>query len=113
MQILKTPGVAVGVVYDQQLVWSKGFGYANVTNKKPVTGNSIFRLASISKIFTTVALLSLRDQGALHLDDPITKYVPQIRFKNPFPTKKDITFRQLATHLSGLIQFNLVQDVLT
>lgn len=53
-------------------------------------------------MFTTVMMLMLRDQGVVHLDDSIRKYAPDCYFKNPFPSKKDITFKQLSTHLSGI-----------
>jgi CubicO group peptidase (beta-lactamase class C family) len=56
------PGVAVGVVHADQLVWAKGFGYADVAAKTPVTPSTLFRMASHTKMFTAVAILQLRDQ---------------------------------------------------
>src|SRR5258708_6399676 len=70
------PGVAVGVVSDQQLVWSKGFGYADLKAKRPMTPQTRFRMASNSKLFTAIAIMQLREEGKLRLDDPVIKYLP-------------------------------------
>jgi D-alanyl-D-alanine carboxypeptidase len=70
------PGVSVGVVYDQQLVWSKGFGYADVKNKVAMTPQVKFRIASHSKMFAAVAIMQLREEGKLRLDDPVQKHLP-------------------------------------
>ena len=59
------PGVTVGIVHDQELIYAKGFGYADVASKKPAVPNSIFRIASQSKLFTAISIMQLRDQGKL------------------------------------------------
>src|SRR5260370_11684459 len=71
------PGVAVGVVSNQQLVWSKGFGFADIDAKVPMTAATKFRMASHSKLFTSTAIMQLRDQGKVPLDDPASKYFPR------------------------------------
>ena len=96
------PGVAVGVVSDQQLVWSKGFGYADVKAKVPMTPSTKFRIASHSKLFNAVAIMQLREEGKLRLDDPVSRYLPWFK---PRPAGDDdgtITIEQLITHTSGL-----------
>src|ERR1700678_3693921 len=55
------PGIEVGVVSDQQLVWSKGFGFANIKAKLPMTATTRFRMASNSKLFTAIAIMQLRE----------------------------------------------------
>ncbi|MBK5290499.1 MAG: beta-lactamase family protein [Acidobacteriia bacterium] len=70
------PGVAVGVVYDQELVWAKGFGLADLAAKSPVTPATKFRMASHSKLFTATSIMQLRDAGILRLDDPVSRYLP-------------------------------------
>ena len=70
------PGVAVGVVSDQQLIWSKGFGYADLKAKRPMTQATRFRVASNSKLFTAIAIMQLREEGKLRLDDPVVQYLP-------------------------------------
>ncbi|MYE27536.1 MAG: beta-lactamase family protein [Chloroflexi bacterium] len=94
------PGVAAGIVYDGELLWGEGFGYADIETKKPVTLDTRFRIASISKTFTAVAILQLRDAGALCLDDPVSQYLDW--FDLQFQGAPEITIRNLLTHTSGL-----------
>ena len=96
------PGVAVGVVHDQQLVWSKGFGYADVAAKKPMTADTRFRIASNSKLFAAIAILQLREAGKLRLDDPVVKYLPWFTPQPAGPDDGPITIEQLLSHSSGL-----------
>lgn len=96
------PGVAAGVVYDQQLVWSKGFGYANVEQKRPMTTQTRFRIASNSKLFAAIAIMQLREAGKLRLDDPVVKYLPWFKPKPAGPDDGPITIEQLLSHASGL-----------
>ncbi len=70
------PGVAVGVVHDQQLVWARGFGFADIEQKLPVTPATKFRIASHSKLFTATAILQLREAGKLRLDDTVVQHLP-------------------------------------
>src|SRR5580704_10119058 len=70
------PGVAVGVVSDQELVWAKGFGFADVESRTAMTPATKFRMASHSKLFTATAIMQLRDAGKLRLDDPVVNYLP-------------------------------------
>ena len=96
------PGVAVGVVQDQQLVWSKGFGFADIASKKPMTEQTRFRIASNSKLFAAIAILQLREAGKLRLDDPVVKYLPWFTPKPAGPDDGPITIEQLLSHSSGL-----------
>ncbi len=102
MEYYGLPGLSVGIVYDQDLIWSKGFGYATVEKKVPATPQTVYRIASITKLFTCTAIMQLRDQNKLKLDDPIAKYLPWFKIKNRFPDAPAITIRQLMTHTSGL-----------
>lgn len=96
------PGISMAIVYDQELVWSKGFGFADVNKKRPATEDTLYRIASITKLFTNTAVLHLRDDGKLQLDDPITKHLPWFNIQNKFPDAPPITIRHLLTHTSGL-----------
>lgn len=96
------PGLSVGIVYDQELVWSRGYGFADEEKKLPATPQTNYRIASISKLFTATAILQLRDQGKLELDDPVGKHLPWFKIRNKFPGAPAITIRQLLTHTSGL-----------
>ncbi len=96
------PGVAVGVVHDQQLVWSTGFGFANVAAKVPMTPQTKFRMASHSKLFTAIAIMQLREEGKLRLDDPVVRYLPWFSAKPAGEDDGPITVEQLLSHSSGL-----------
>jgi CubicO group peptidase (beta-lactamase class C family) len=96
------PGLAIGIVHDQDVIWSKGYGFADVEHQRPVTSATLFRIASISKSFTATAIMQLRDAGKLRLDEPVTTYLPWFRFKNTHPEGLPITVRHLLTHTSGL-----------
>lgn len=97
------PGVAVGIVHDQQLVWAKGYGLADVARKTPMTPATRFRMASHSKLFTATAVMQLREAGKLRLDDPITKYLPWFSIQPADPGDAGpITIEELLTHASGL-----------
>lgn len=96
------PGVAVGVVHDQQLVWSRGFGYADIATKKPMTEQTRFRIASNSKLFAAIAILQLREAGKLRLDDPVAMHLPWFTMKPAGLDDGPITIEQLLSHSSGL-----------
>jgi D-alanyl-D-alanine carboxypeptidase len=96
------PGVVVGVVSDQDLIWTKGYGYADLKAKLPMTAATKFRMASNSKLFTAVAIMQLREQGKLGLDDPVVKYLPWFKAKPAGDDDGPITIEQLLSHSSGL-----------
>jgi D-alanyl-D-alanine carboxypeptidase len=96
------PGMAVGVVSDQRLVWANGFGLANVAGKVPMTPQTKIRMASHSKLFTATAIMQLREQGKLHLEDPVSKHLPWFRVTSSRPDDPPITIEELLTHSSGL-----------
>jgi len=92
-----SPGVAVAVVRDGQIVFKKGYGMANLEYDVPVTPSTVFHIASVSKQFTTFAVILLANQGKLSLDDDIRKHIPEVP---DFGHK--ITLRHLAHHTSGM-----------
>ncbi len=94
------PGLALGLVHDGELLWGSGYGVADLETKKPVTLDTRFRIASITKTFTATGILQLRDAGKLCLDDPVAKYLDwfDLRYKDA----PGITIRNLLTHTSGL-----------
>ena len=73
------PGVAFGLVVDGKLVYKGNIGYTDIDKKIPVTSSSLFRIASMSKSFATMAILKLRDEGKLNLDDPAYFYIPELK----------------------------------
>ena len=96
------PGLSIAIVYDQEIVWAEGYGYSDLEEKVPATPSTVYRIGSITKLFTSTAVLQLRDQGKLRLDDPVSLYLPWFSVRNPFPDAPEITIRQLLTHTAGL-----------
>jgi D-alanyl-D-alanine carboxypeptidase len=96
------PGMSIAIVHDQDIVWSKGFGYADLDKKTPATPGTVYRIASISKLFTAMSIMQLRDQGKLGLDDPVVKHLPWFKLKSPPADSPPITIRHLLTHTAGL-----------
>jgi CubicO group peptidase (beta-lactamase class C family) len=100
--IRQLPGVVVGVVSDQDLIWAKGFGHADVDAGRPMELDTRFRMASHSKLFTATAIMQLREEGKLRLDDPVSEYLPWFSFRNAAPDDPPVTIEHLLTHSSGL-----------
>jgi CubicO group peptidase (beta-lactamase class C family)/D-alanyl-D-alanine dipeptidase len=98
----RLPALSIALVDDQAIVWSKGYGYSRPKTKTPATSDTVYRVGSVSKLFTDLAIMQLVEQGKLDLDAPVTKYLPDFKPKNPFD--KPITLRQLMTHRSGLVR---------
>src|SRR5438067_2872215 len=96
------PGLSIGIVYDQDLIWAKGYGFANLEKREAATPATLYRIASISKVFTGFAVMQLRDAGKLQLDDAVSKHLPWFRVKQPRPDSPPITIWHLLTHTSGL-----------
>ncbi len=102
----KVPGLAVAVAFNGKVVWSEGFGYADLETKRPATpATTRFRIASISKSLTAVGLMRLVDQNQLDLDAPVQKYV------RDYPEKPEgvVTPRLLAGHLAGIRHYRLLE----
>lgn len=97
------PGYVIGIVYDQELIYAKGFGYTDVASKRPMTTDTLFHIGSQSKTFTAIAVLQLQEQGKLRLDDPVAKYIPSFAVKDGDYARTPITIFQLLTHTSGLM----------
>jgi D-alanyl-D-alanine carboxypeptidase len=96
------PGLAIGIVHGQELIWSKGYGVEDLESQDPVTPATLFRLGSVSKLFTATAILQLRDRGKLQLDDPVVEHLPWFELEDAFEDAPPITIRQLLTHTAGL-----------
>lgn len=107
----KFPGLSVAIVYDQEILWTRGFGFANIEQRIPATAQTICRVASVTKLFTATMLMQLRDAEKLHLDEPIEKYLPEFKVKSCFADSSPITFRQVVAHLSGLPRDDSVDRV--
>ncbi len=94
------PGLAVGIVYDGELLWGEAYGQADVADGTSLTLDTRFRIASITKTFTAVAMLQLYEQGKLRFDDPVSNYLDW--FNLHYADAPPITLYHLLTHTSGL-----------
>lgn len=101
------PGAVLGVIVDGRLAWVTSTGVRDTGSNGPVDVDTIFRIASMTKSFTAMAILSLRDAGRLSLEDPVAKYVPEMT-GFPYPTADSpvLTIRHLLTHSEGLPEDN-------
>jgi CubicO group peptidase (beta-lactamase class C family)/D-alanyl-D-alanine dipeptidase len=102
MKDKRLPAMAVAIVDDQKIVWAEGFGFEDAHRHRPATAHTIFRVGSVSKLFTDIAVMQLQEQGKLDLDAPVTRYLPGFRPSNPFGG--EITLRDLMAHRSGLLR---------
>jgi CubicO group peptidase (beta-lactamase class C family) len=97
LKATNTPGAAVVVIVGDQVVFAKGFGVSNVETRTPVTPETLFRIASTTKMLTAAALVALAEQGKIKLDEPVAKYLRGLS-----PGLSQVTVHQLLTHTAGL-----------
>jgi CubicO group peptidase (beta-lactamase class C family) len=95
-------GSSIVVVAGGRVVAKDNYGVADIERRHPVDDDTIFHWASITKTFTAIAIMQLRDRGRLKLDDPVVKYLPELRrVHDPFGDVSEITIRHLMTHSAG------------
>lgn len=99
------PGLAVGIVHHDAIVFARGYGVRELGQAEPVDADTLFVIASNSKAFVTTSLALLVDDGKLHWDDRATKYLPELRLYDRLATQ-DISVRDLVSHRSGLGTFS-------
>ncbi len=98
------PGVVYGVVADGKLVYVRGIGVQDLESRRPVTADTLFRIASMTKAFTALTILKLRDEGKLQLDAPAENYVEEMRsWKYPTQDSPRIRVRDLLNHTAGFV----------
>lgn len=96
-------GLTIGIVEQGELVWTHSLGSIDEAAKRPATRDSIFPIASVTKMVTGIMLLQLVERGAVHLADPAEKYVPEMRqMQNAYPWAPPVTLMQLATMTAGM-----------
>jgi CubicO group peptidase (beta-lactamase class C family) len=96
-----TPGVSVAIVHKNGPEWIAGLGLADVASKRPVTADTLFRIGSTSKAFTSLSILLLTDQGKLSLEDPVHKLAPDVWFDNPWEATDPVRVVNLLEHTTG------------
>ncbi len=96
------PAISAGVVYDQDLIWSNGFGHADRENRTPATPSTMYSICSISKLFTSVSVMRLRDEGKFRLDDQVGSLLPWFDLEDKHPEGPPVTVEGILTHSAGL-----------
>jgi CubicO group peptidase (beta-lactamase class C family)/D-alanyl-D-alanine dipeptidase len=96
------PALSIALVDDQKIVWARGFGWADLEKRIPATADTVYRVGSVSKLFTDLAVMQLVEQGKVDLDAPVSRYVSEFAPTNPY--KVSVTLRQLMSHRSGLVR---------
>src|SRR5579871_4678752 len=96
------PALSIALVDNQEVIWAKGFGFRNPTEKIPATADTVYRVGSVSKLFTDIGIMQFVERGVLDLDAPVSRYLPDFKPNNP--SGKPITLRQLMAHRSGLVR---------
>ena len=101
------PGCGIGIVVKDKLVFARGYGYRDLEKKLPVTPNTLFQIASNTKLFTATAVGFLVEEGKLDWDKPIKNYVPQIQFYND-ELNANVTIRDMLSHRTGISRHDLI-----
>ena len=96
------PGVSAAIVHDQRLLWTGGYGVADIASRRPAVPGTIYSICSISKLFTGVAVMMQRDAGRLRLDDAVTKHLPWFTINPAEGESGPLTIEGLLTHAGGL-----------
>lgn len=100
------PSFSFGVVLDGELIISGSEGFSNITNQTKANSRTMYRIASMSKSVTAMAIVKLRDEGKLKLDDPVANYIPELKSQALTKDAAPITIRELLTHSTGLPEDN-------
>lgn len=99
------PGLALGIIHKDQLVYAKGYGFRDVDEKLPVQPNTVFPIASNTKLFTATLATMLAAEGKIDLDKPIKSYIPQVNFFND-ELNAHVSMRDLLSHRTGLPRYD-------
>jgi CubicO group peptidase (beta-lactamase class C family) len=97
----RVPALAIAVVKDDSVVFAKGYGVLQKGTSQPANEHTRFAIGSTTKAMTAASIAMLVDEGKLRLDDPVTKYIPELQLSDPWVTR-ELTIRDLLTHRSGL-----------
>ncbi len=98
----KVPGISVGIVLDQDLIWQSGYGYSNLETKRQADADTLYSICSISKLFTAIGIMQLRDAGELSLRDSVGDHLDWFNIEQAHDGSGPATIESLLTHSSGL-----------
>lgn len=103
----RVPGVAVGIIKNNEVIFARGFGYRDLEGKKPVTPRTLFRIGSCSKAFTALSIAQIVDKGKISWDQAIVDIVPDFKLKHRWATR-EVSFKDLLSHRSGIGRHDLL-----
>ena len=98
----QVPGISAGIVRDQDLIWTQGYGHSNLSTGRPADADTIYSICSISKLFTAIGIMQLRDEGQLTLRDDVADHLDWFDIARTHEGSAPITIESLLTHSSGL-----------
>jgi len=98
----RIPGISAGIVHDQELIWNKGYGYSNLETERPADADTLYSICSMSKLFTSIGIMQLRDASKLTLRDPVGDHLDWFSIRQTYEDSGPITIESLLTHSSGL-----------
>ena len=98
----KIPGISIGIVRDQDLLWANGYGYANLETNRPANADTLYSICSISKLFTAIGIMQLRDENKLRLKDSVSDHLYWFDIAQAHESSGPVTIEGLMTHSSGL-----------
>jgi len=98
----QVPGISAGLVVDQQLIWNRGYGYSNLKSERPADVDTLYSICSISKLFTSIGVMQLRDAGKLTLRDSVNEHLDWFDIEQAYDDSGPINIESLLTHSSGL-----------
>lgn len=98
----QVPGLSAALVHDQDVLWKGAYGFSDLATKSPARTDTLYSICSISKLFTSIAVMQQRDAGKLRLDDPVAKHLPWFEIRRTDPDAPEITIEGLLTHSAGL-----------
>src|SRR5579871_4836885 len=96
------PAFSIALVDGNEVVWAQGFGYQDPEHKIPATAHTVYRVGSVSKLFTDIGIMQMVEAGKINLDATVSQYIPDFHPQNPFTNP--ITLRELMSHRSGLLR---------
>lgn len=96
------PGISAAVVLGEDVLWSDGFGFADLATQRPATAQTAYSICSISKLFTSISAMRLREEGLFRLDDEVSSILPWFTLENQHPAGPPITVEGLLTHSAGI-----------
>ncbi len=102
MEVKQLPAFSIALVDGSEIVWAQGFGYQDPDRKIPATAHTVYRVGSVSKLFTDIAIMQMVESRKIDLDAPVSDYIPDFHPQNP--NGAAITLRELMSHRSGLLR---------